>query len=147
MVHGMTLTPRRRHTAYNTSDSTTYKLTIPTSAGNLTIPQLSGILTLNGRDSKIHLSDYDLGGVNLLYSTAEVFTWKKYSSKTVLVVYGGPGEQHELAFSDINIAKTVEGSGLTIAQKNGTTVINFTTSSFRRVVQVDSNLYIYILGK
>ena len=64
-----------RHAAYNSEDSTDYKLEVPSSAGNLTIPQLSGTLTLNGRDSKIHVVDYDVGGINLLYSSAEVFTW------------------------------------------------------------------------
>jgi hypothetical protein len=65
-----------RHAAYNSLDSTSYKLHVQTATfGNLTVPQLNGTLTLNGRDSKIHVSDYDIGGVNIVYSTAEVFTW------------------------------------------------------------------------
>lgn len=64
-----------RHAAYNSLESTNYRLTVPTSHGNVSIPQLSSTLTLNGRDSKIHVTDYDLGGLTLLYSTAEVFTW------------------------------------------------------------------------
>lgn len=64
-----------RHAAYNTLDSTNYKFIIPTSSGNITIPQLGGELSLNGRDSKFHVTDYDVGGVNLLYSSAEIFTW------------------------------------------------------------------------
>ena len=64
-----------RHAEYNSTASTMYRLTVPTSAGNLTIPQLSPTLTLNGRDSKIHVTDYDIGGINILYSSAEIFTW------------------------------------------------------------------------
>ena len=67
-----------RHAAYNSLASTSYRLTVPTSAGNITIPQLrnySTSLTLNGRDSKIHVTDYDVGGINLHYSSAEIFTW------------------------------------------------------------------------
>ncbi|KAL2358260.1 putative beta-galactosidase [Cryomyces antarcticus] len=129
-----------RHAAYNSLASTNYKLTVPTSQGNITIPQLGGTLTLNGRDSKIHVTDYDLGGINLLYSSAEIFTWKRYASKTVLVVYGGPNERHELAVSDAGRADTVEGSGVTTSTKNGATILNWQTSPKRRVVQLHNNL-------
>jgi len=42
-----------RHSDYTTLASTPYKFTVSTeAAGNVTIPQLGGTLTLNGRDSK-----------------------------------------------------------------------------------------------
>ncbi|EOD50237.1 putative beta-galactosidase protein [Neofusicoccum parvum UCRNP2] len=78
-----------RHTDWTSWNPTPYRLTVPTSAGNLTVPQLGGTLTLNGRDSKIHVTDYDVGGTNLIYSSAEIFTWKKYAGRTVLLLYGG----------------------------------------------------------
>ena len=89
-----------RHAAYNSNDTTQYKLLAQTSVGNLTIPQtshLSSTLTLNGRDSKIHVTDFDVGGTNLLYSTGEVFTWIKDAEGTTLVLFGGENEVHELA--------------------------------------------------
>lgn len=52
-----------------------YTLTLPTSSGNLTIPQLGGQLTLDGKDSKVHVIDYTAGSSHLLYSTAEIMTW------------------------------------------------------------------------
>lgn len=67
-----------RQAAYNSLASTSYTLTVPVSGANVTIPQLTNYstsLTINGRDSKIHVTDYDLGGINLLYSSAEIFTW------------------------------------------------------------------------
>ena len=64
-----------RHAYYNSTGSTDYRLTVPTRQGNVNIPQLSSALTLNGRDSKIHVTDYDVGGFPLLYSSAEIFTW------------------------------------------------------------------------
>ncbi|OCL03153.1 glycoside hydrolase family 35 protein [Glonium stellatum] len=136
-----------RHTAYNSLDSTSYKLHVQTASfGNLTVPQLNGSLTLNGRDSKIHVSDYDIGGVNIVYSTAEVFTWKKYSSKTVLIVYGGPGEQHEIAIQ-ASSATIVEGSGPTIVQKNGYSIVNWGVTPNRKIIKVNSNVYIYLLDR
>lgn len=135
-----------RHAAFNSLENTDYTITLPTNSGNLTIPQLGGKLSLNGRDSKYHVTDYDLGGVNLLYSTAEIFTWKKYDDKRVLVVYGGPNEEHELAVSEGGNAETIEGSDVTTSTKSGATVIHFKTSTDRRVVKLENGLYVYLLG-
>ncbi|KAI9693517.1 MAG: hypothetical protein M1820_009205 [Bogoriella megaspora] len=89
-----------RHADFTSNETTEYRLTVSTSAGNLTLPQLGGSLTLFGRDSKIHVTDYDVGGTNVLYSTAEVYTWTNTTGrKRVLVLYGGAGETHEAAFS------------------------------------------------
>ncbi|KAF1926705.1 glycoside hydrolase family 35 protein [Didymella exigua CBS 183.55] len=136
-----------RQTKYNSLASTPYKLKVQTSAGNLTLPQLGGQLSINGRDSKIHVTDYDVGGFNLLYSTAEIFTWKKYGSRSVVVVYGGPNEQHELAVSNTSGATAVEGSGTKFANRNGNTILNWQTDSKRRVVRVGPNLYIVIVSR
>ncbi|KAF7187452.1 putative beta-galactosidase A [Pseudocercospora fuligena] len=140
-----------RHGAYNTLDTTEYKITLPTSKGNITIPQLGGSLSLHGRDSKMYVTDYDVGGSNLLYSTAEVFTWKKYASgygkKTVLVVYTGPGETNELAVTGCGDAKLTEGEGVDIADKNGATVLKFDTSSSQRIVSFGNSLTIYIVDR
>lgn len=66
----------RRHTQYSSTDTVPYRLTVDTvDYGNITVPQLSTSLYLTRRDSKIHVSDYQVGDYNLLYSTAEIFTW------------------------------------------------------------------------
>ncbi len=135
-----------RHANYAEETAVTYKLNIPTSEGTLSVPQLGGSLTLSGRDSKWHVTDYDLGGTTLLYSTAEIFTWKKFDSKTVVVVYGGPGELHELAVISTSTANVVEGTGITTQNTNGTTILNWQTSSTRRVIQIGS-LFVYILDR
>ncbi|PYH98013.1 hypothetical protein BO71DRAFT_416628 [Aspergillus ellipticus CBS 707.79] len=86
-----------RHGELASSDSTSYRLCFDTSIGNLTVPQLGGSLTLHGRDSKIHLVDYEAGDIRLIYSTAELFTWKNSGTKSVVVLYGGEDELHEFA--------------------------------------------------
>ncbi|KFZ09594.1 hypothetical protein V501_05524 [Pseudogymnoascus sp. VKM F-4519 (FW-2642)] len=139
-----------RHSDYQTLDAATYKLSLKTSQGNVVIPQLGGSLTLSGRDSKWHVTDYDVGGTTLLYSTAEIFTWKKFkvgkSDKTALVVYGGSGEQHEISIITGDSAKTIEGTGIVTKTAKGTTTINWKVSATRRVVQVGS-LFVYILDR
>ncbi|KAF4636287.1 hypothetical protein G7Y89_g1812 [Cudoniella acicularis] len=135
-----------RHSDFQQTTSATYSLSLNTSQGVLSIPQLDGSLTLSGRDSKWHITDYDLGGTTLLYSTAEIFTWKKFDKKTVLVVYGGPGEQHELSILTASPAEQVEGTGVTLQSNDGQTILNWVTSSTRQVIQI-GGLLIYILDR
>lgn len=103
-------------------------------------------MTLSGRDSKIHVTDYDVGGTNLLYSTAEVFTWKNFTSGTVLILYGGPGELHEAAITTTATLSVVEGTNVKTESVNGALVMQWHTTTSRRIVQV-GNLLVYILGK
>ncbi|KAJ5774795.1 Glycoside hydrolase family 35 [Penicillium paradoxum] len=137
-----------RHSDYTTQDSVNYKLKVPTSAGQVTVPQLGGTLTLSGRDSKIHVVDYDVAGTNVLYSSAEVFTWTKSGDSKNLVLYGGPGEHHELAVVSQSKASVVEGSssGITVKRVNKTVVIGWDVSTTRRIVQV-GNLKILLLDR
>ncbi|KAH7414044.1 beta-galactosidase precursor [Phaeosphaeria sp. MPI-PUGE-AT-0046c] len=139
-----------RHAKYNTLDSTSYKLKISTTAfGNITVPQMNGTsLTLNGRDSKIHVSNYDVGGATLVYSTAEIFTWHKYEDKTVLVVYGGPGETHELVLAVTGL-EMIEGNVQSTATR-GYTLLNFKADGTRKIakVGVGSNfIYVHMLDR
>jgi beta-galactosidase len=127
--------------------SVTYKLKLPTSAGNITIPQLGGTLSIHGRDSKIHVTDYPAGDYNILYSSAEIFTWKKHGDRTTLVVYGGPNERHELAVSNTSGATAVEGFGIKFSNRNKNTILHWESKPDRRVVRIGSNLYIVILDR
>ena len=136
-----------RHANYSNKATTPYKFTFSTSKGKITVPQLGGQLTLHGRDSKVHTSDYKVGGHNVLYSSAEIFTWKSYADRTVLVVYGGEGEHHELAVSNGGKATVAEGSDVKMGHKNGATVLNWQTSSSRRIVNMGCGLSIYILDR
>jgi hypothetical protein len=135
-----------RATDYQKTTPTTYTLNLPTSSGNITIPQLGGSLTLGRRDSKIHVTDYPLGKYSLVYSTAEIFTWQKFEDRTVLVVYGGEGELHELAIKTSTTHTKVEGDGVTVKVKNGNVVAQWKTTSKRRILTV-GDLYVYILDR
>lgn len=137
-----------RHGELTSQESTSYKLRVNTTAGSLTIPQLGGTLSLNGRDSKIHLVDYNVGNVNLIYSSAELFTWKQTGSKSVVVLYGGEDELHEFAVP-VNIGKPtfIEGDDLQIQQINSTTVIQWAVQPSRRVVHFGNTLEVHLLWR
>lgn len=65
----------------------------------------------------------------------------------MLVVYGGPGETNEMAFTNVARPRTVEGKGVKVAYKKSATVLQFDTSSQRRVLEFGNDLAVYILGE
>lgn len=138
-----------RHSDYTSLDSTPYTLTVPTSAGSLTIPQLGGTLTLNGRDSKVQVTDYDVGGHNLVYSSADVYTHGTSGEKRVLLLYGLAGETHELAFPSKLGKPTVEGDSSTvkIETMGSTVVVQWNVTEQRKVLHYGSNLDVYLLWR
>ena len=137
-----------RHANYSSLASTQYRITLRTIQGSFSLPQLSSDLTLNGRDSKIHVTDYELGGsTRLLYSTADIFTWKKYESITILILYSGLNETNEIAFTGAPSYAIVDGSGIKSETKNGSLILNWATTVEQKVVQVGHSLRVYLLGK
>lgn len=137
-----------RHADFTSIENTSYRLSVPTSAGNVTIPQLGGNLSIHGRDSKVHVTDYDIGGRNLLYSTADIFTWAKGAgSQRTIILYGGVDETHELALpASDSRPSLVEGSGVNIRQLGPSWVLQWQVQPTRRVVQA-GDLRIFLLWR
>lgn len=132
-----------------------YKLTVPTSAGTIEVPTLGGSLTLNGRDSKIHVVDYVAGSTTLLYSTGEIFTWETIDGQDNVLLYGDEGELHETAFilpkgtpEAKPIAQVVSGSG-DIRQRvltSGALAVQYTTTGLT-VALIGPKLKVLILDR
>jgi hypothetical protein len=138
-----------RHSDYTSTSSTPYNFTVSTSLGDVTIPQLGGTLTLQGRDSKIHVTDYDVDGINLIYSSADIYTHSKTGDKRVLVLYGLGGEAHELALSSKLGGPTIEGDTATvnIETRNSSVVVQWEVTETRKVLHYGSNLDVYLLWR
>ncbi|KAI0482705.1 glycoside hydrolase family 35 protein [Xylariaceae sp. FL0804] len=135
-----------RHSDYTRTESDKYTMRLPTSQGKVKIPTLFDALTLNGRDSKIMATDYNVSGHSLLYTTAEVFTHHVYEDKTVLVVYTGPDEMNELAVKTTGRPTVIADESIMINKGSDLVTLAWATSSTRRIVQVD-DLHIYILDR
>lgn len=138
-----------RHSDYTSLDSTPYTLTVPTSAGSVTIPQLGGSLTLNGRDSKIQVTDYDVGGYNLVYSSADIYTHGTNGEKRVLLLYGNADETHEFAFASDLGEPTIEGDSSTVKVEtvDSTVVVQWDVTKERKVLHYGNNLDVYLLWR
>ncbi|KAI1501878.1 beta-galactosidase precursor [Biscogniauxia marginata] len=136
-----------RHSSYARTSSDTYRLKLPTSEGTISIPKLFNELTLNGRDSKIIVTDYNVRGLTLLYSTAEIFTHQKYEDKTILVVYTGPNEANELALKVEGIPNVVADESIKVSRTSELITLAWNTSTSRRVVQVNNDFHIYLIDR
>ncbi|KKY15881.1 putative beta-galactosidase e [Phaeomoniella chlamydospora] len=139
-----------RHADFTSTSNTTYKLSVPTSIGNVTIPQLGGALSINGRDSKIHVTDYDVGGLNLIYSTADIYTWTKGPGvERVLIIYGGAAETHEFAVPvPLGRPDIIEGAFLTTKQVGAAWIVQWKVTPQRKVVQFgDGRLEVHLLWR
>lgn len=137
-----------RQTDYKSWKTVSYNLTLPTSRGLLSIPYLGGNLTLDGRDSKIHVTDYPVDDALMIYCTAEIFTWQKYFNRTILVVYGGMGETHEIMMSrDPHEALfTLASVGVLLQVEGPQFYAQWRVTEERRWLRV-GNLFVHLIGK
>ena len=70
---------------------------------------------------------------------------KTYARKTVLILYGGLDETHELALVTSNNATVREGGEVRIQYRENYLIINWSVTPSRRIVQV-GELLLYLLG-
>ncbi|KAF5010992.1 hypothetical protein FDECE_2862 [Fusarium decemcellulare] len=137
-----------RHTEHDTLASAYYSLRVPTSKGSFTIPQLGGTLSLNGRDSKIHVVDYPVGNINLVYSTAEILAWRRFKSRTVLLVYGGEGERHEFALPrSFGCPTALQGDHYKCRLLGPLAIVNWAVGAKRQILCFGSGLEVYLLWR
>ncbi|KAK8046304.1 putative beta-galactosidase A [Apiospora saccharicola] len=136
-----------RHTDYTSLASTQYRVTLPTSQGDMVIPQTNHSLTLSGRDSKVMVTDYDVQGIKLLYSTADVFTHQSLANgEKVLILYAGLNEFNEFAVKQSGSSfKVVEG-GKRLSRFGSSPILGWQTSTERTTVQV-GDLTVYLLDR
>jgi hypothetical protein len=114
-------------------DLVTFAATLNTSDGSVTVPNVA----LNGRQSKIFVTDYPVGKHTLLYASADIATYGIFDTD-VLVFYLEAGQTGEFAFKGAKgltfevwgattVTKTTNGGheACTWTQKAGSTVVKF----------------------
>lgn len=99
----VTILRRRLNSRFRTPIN--FKLTVNTSIGPITVPTLldDGI-ALNGRQSKVVVTDYNFGNFNkLLYSTASIMFAGVIGDQDVIFLFGDVDEGSEFAFGSITV--------------------------------------------
>ncbi|KAG8780136.1 hypothetical protein FRC12_023406 [Ceratobasidium sp. 428] len=128
-----------RHATSSDQTKDSFKLNVSTSRGNLTIPATTGSnIVLNGRDSKIVVTDFTFGKKTLLYSTAEVLSHATIDGKELLALWLPSGESGEFIIKGgSTLRKVAAGPApsfattssndllVSYAQTDATTVIQF----------------------
>ncbi|KAI0847619.1 glycoside hydrolase family 35 protein [Daldinia vernicosa] len=135
-----------RHSDYSRTASDNYTMKLPTLKGEISIPTLFDDLTLHGRDSKIIVTDYDVRGIKLLYSTAEILTHQKFGNTTALFVYSGPNEMNELAVQINDTFSVISDDSVKVNRTEGLITLGCSTPDARNIVKID-NFHIYILDR
>lgn len=135
-----------RKTAFREASPVSYTIKLPTSKGVITVPHLGGSLTMPGRDTRIHVTDYPVGDTTLVYCTAEIFTWQEYEDKTVLIVYGGMGETHELLLKRTAIGMFTKTSPDVKTKQDGPHLYaQWTVTDKEEQFIRAGNLYVYLI--
>ena len=137
-----------RKTAFREASPVSYTIKLPTSKGVITVPHLGGSLTMPGRDTRIHVTDYPVGDTTLVYCTAEIFTWQEYEDQTVLILYGGMGETHELLLKRTALGMfTKTSSGVKTKQDGPHLYAQWMVTDEEEQFIRAGNLYIYLIRK
>ncbi|KAJ0369366.1 hypothetical protein COL26b_010522 [Colletotrichum chrysophilum] len=119
-----------------------FDVTLNTTAGAVTVPGV----TLNGRQSKILVSDYTFGKHTLLYSSADVATYGVFDNE-VLVFYLQEGQTGQFAFkNEGNLTFEVHGDTDVTETSNG----NLTAFTWKQVagstaVKFSNGVLVYLL--
>ena len=134
-----------QHATSSSRDVTTFSINLNTSVGAITVPNVQ----LNGRQSKIIVTDYNLGHNILLYSSADVLTYGVFQNSSVLVLYLEAGQTGEFALKGHQTSasvKTYGASNVTSARGNGTfTRYTYTQAPGQTVVKLSSGVLVYLL--
>jgi hypothetical protein len=130
---------------------TPFKLAVTTSLGNLTIPQLSSSsILLNGRQSKIIVTDFPVGIEKIVYSTAEVFTVSAQDSKSLVFLWLPAGESGEFYITGVksgSILKSDGSSELILKTTSSGIIVSWTQVIGSSVVKFDNGYRVVLLDR
>jgi beta-galactosidase GanA len=138
--HTLTIVVDGRHSSGSTDNFVAVDaidLSVPGPATYPVVPQQAGTgITLNGRESKIIVADYNLGGSQLQYSTSELMTNATIAGRDVAVLYGDAGTAGETVLHYPS-QPTVTSSGGTVTDtwdpSTGDLRLNYTHDGLTRV--------------
>ncbi|KAI1631591.1 beta-galactosidase B [Biscogniauxia mediterranea] len=137
--------------AYSPSSTLeTFKLRVNTSEGQLTVPQYDGVITINGHQAKILVTDFTFGSKTLLYSTAEVLTYAVIDEKEVLALWVPTGESGEFTVQGVRSGKLTSCNGCANVKfhsgKSNFTV-SFMQNSGMSIVELEDGAKVVLLDR
>ncbi|KAH0338386.1 glycoside hydrolase family 35 protein, partial [Aureobasidium melanogenum] len=135
-----------QHSKSSSRAVTDFSINLQTSLGLITVPGVQ----LNGRQSKIAVTDYHFEKHTLLYSSVDILTYGLFDTTSVLVLYLEAGQVGEFAFPG-NVSSTSYGntSVTTCRMKaNGTsyyTKFVYKQTTGKTAIQMSNGVMVYLL--
>ncbi|KAH8693577.1 putative beta-galactosidase [Talaromyces proteolyticus] len=125
-------------------DNVEFNITVETSAGAIDISNVA----LNGRQSKIIVTDYKLGSSKLLFCSADVLTYATLDVD-VLVLYLNVGQTGTFALENTShlTFKVYGDSNVTASQTSYGAVYTYTQAEGASTIKFSNGLLVYILDK
>lgn len=135
-----------QHAQSSSRAVTDFSINLQTSLGPVTVPNVQ----LDGRQSKIAVTDYHFGKHTLLYSSVDILTYGLFDSNSVLVLYLQEGQVGEFAFSGNVSIESYGSTNVTASRVNskGTasyTKFVYTQKKGKAAVQLSDGVLIYLL--
>ncbi|KAJ5033394.1 uncharacterized protein L3040_008511 [Drepanopeziza brunnea f. sp. 'multigermtubi'] len=138
------------HFSSPSRDLTPFKLTVATTMGNLTIPMYAESIVLNGRESKIVVTDFALGKQKLVYSTAEVLTVSTQDETPLLFLWLPASESGEFWLSGVRSASLLKEDGCSnfqVNERSGGLVISYKQLQGTCVVKFDNGYRVVLIDR
>lgn len=127
-----------------------FNLNMVTSAGNLSVPQYAPSIVLDGRQSKILVSDFIAGSQNIIYSTAEILAVSIMNNKPTIVFWVPTDESGEFYLEGVesgNVARCDGCSNIEFHQATHGVITTFTQGSGMSVIEYGNHSTIIILDR
>lgn len=138
------------HTSSPSNDSTPFKLHVGTSLGSLTIPQGNGSIVLDGRQSKIIVTDFPVGTEKLIYSTAEVFTASTQDYKPLVALWLPAGETGEFYLTGVNSSSLLKNdgcSGYSLTTTSSGVIVSWTQQTGSCVLKFNNGYRVVLIDR
>lgn len=136
------------HASSPSTAYTPFGLHVSTSIGNITIPQNNASqIVLNGRESKMIVTDFAVGNEKLIYSTAEIFTVSVQDGKPIVFLWLPSGESGEFLLTGVKNGTWLKKdgcSGISLSTISAGVIASWTQGSGSCALQL-ANGYRFIL--
>ncbi|KAH7333386.1 glycoside hydrolase family 35 protein [Rhexocercosporidium sp. MPI-PUGE-AT-0058] len=138
------------HSSSPSKELTGFRLNVSTSLGNFTIPQYATNVVLNGRESKIIVTDFTLGKQRLVYSTAEILTVSTQDEKPILFLWLPATESGEFLLSGVKSASLQKESGCSdfqFREKSNGLVVSYKQLQGTCVIKFDNGYRVVLIDR
>jgi hypothetical protein len=139
-----------KHTNTTLTSLETFKLRVKTSVGDLTIPQYAPHIALDGRQSKVLVTDFNAGPQKIIYSTAEVLAVSVQDKRPLVALWVPTGETGEFYLKGVKRGQVAVCDGcenVKFHKAKGGLIVSFLQNAGRTVLTFDNGVRVVIMDR